>query len=158
MLVPGPPEVLALGPCCLKLPRTRTGLLRRQVVAKLVLIFPAQLNRLEWGLMMGVAHHHEHSAGHDLGGVLPLGQQGLGDGVCHDQQISSQGKRSLAESDEGPKAKIPKYSSTTPCTRGAKRKASHDPTQPQRCVANILATNPRLAARLLKVQTARPPG
>ncbi len=41
--------------------------------------------------------------------------------------------------------------------RGTKRKATYDHSQPQRSVANILATNPRLAARLGRNQTARPP-
>ncbi len=44
-----------------------------------------------------------------------------------------------------------------PAGRGSKRKATYDYSQSERSVANILAINPRLAARLGKHQTVRPP-
>ena len=54
-------------------------------------------------------------------------------------------------------ARIHRENSLPFANRGSKRKATYDHSQSERSVANILASNPRLAARLGKHQTARPP-
>ena len=83
------------------------------------------------------------------------------DSSAHQHTSYAQGPKRCSpdQLQDEPRPKAPKHgTSSSTGVRGIKRKATYDLSQPVRLMANILATNPRLAARLAKSQTARPPG